>query len=767
MYKAKKCWIVVPIMFCSLVLGASLETNRVLADENTQVEAVSQTVDRQTDTDSKTAQPVTEVEDNTKNGEQDKNIVETEADTVNENSSTAPNESLTQVSTNNASETNLTSESQQSDVAQNKATTDENEQKTPEASENSSSNQVQKVENTSTTFSAPTDYVEKKQDGHWYLYDKQSNVPYTGFQKLKDDRVVYYNKDGQMQYGWQWVENATRYFDTFDGKMAIGQQNINGHWYLFNEKGEMQRGFQQIPDQNKTVYYNKDGWMLYGQQNIGGYWYNFDTFDGAMKTGFVKIPDQNKTVYYNKQGQMQYGWQWVENATHYFDTFNGKMAIGQQNINDHWYLFNEKGEMQRGFQYIAAQNKTVYYNKDGWMLYGVQQIGPDKYYFDIVTGAMKKDDVVFDKADGKLSYYGNDGKQVKGIIVLDGKEYNFADGTLISDGQQLVTIKGKSYLLNNSRVVTGQQKLAGYWYYFDINTGVMAHGFQYLADQNKTVYYNDQGQMVYGWKDISGRRYFFDRVTGAKASSEILWIDGNAYAFDSQGGAHSFAELAQLVNQLGSNIAVAIQSQKSGQIYSYSNYGNMRFRTASTVKVAVLAELLHNTGGNLTAYQRRLAENMIRNSDNASTTELITYHLYEAGNPVNKLYRDLGMTETTPGSASWGSTLTTPADQLKLLYQIYMTDNSVYLNQNSQNYIKELMHTINASQRWGISAGSNDFYLKNGWVTYDVPWYVNSIGFIPNNGHGYTIAIYSYNNSLATGINKVEQVARKVSQMLK
>lgn len=161
MYKAKKCWIVVPIMFCSLVLGASLETNRVLADENTQVEAVSQTVDRQTDTDSKTAQPVTEVEDNTKNGEQDKNIVETEADTVNENSSTAPNESLTQVSTNNASETNLTSESQQSDVAQNKATTDENEQKTPEASENSSSNQVQKVENTSTTFSAPTDYVEK------------------------------------------------------------------------------------------------------------------------------------------------------------------------------------------------------------------------------------------------------------------------------------------------------------------------------------------------------------------------------------------------------------------------------------------------------------------------------------------------------------------------------------------------------------------------------------------------------------------------------
>ena len=68
-------------------------------------------------------------------------------------------------------------------------------------------------------------------------------------------------------------------------------------------------------------------------------------------------------------------------------------------------------------------------------------------------------------------------------------------------------------------------------------------------------------------------------------------------------------------------------------------------------------------------------------------------------------------------------------------------------------------------------AGSGDYYLKNGWMTAgwsdNGPWVVNSIGFIPNNGHGYTIAIYSVNNPLYTGINKVEQVARKVSQMLK
>ena len=56
--------------------------------------------------------------------------------------------------------------------------------------------------------------------------------------------------------------------------------------------------------------------------------------------------------------------------------------------------------------------------------------------------------------------------------------------------------------------------------------------------------------------------------------------------------------------------------------------------------------------------------------------------------------------------------------------------------------------------------------MTAGWSNKG-PWVVNSIGFIPNNGHGYTIAIYSVNNPLYTGINKVEQVARKVSQMLK
>ncbi|KRL87164.1 hypothetical protein FC32_GL001782 [Ligilactobacillus apodemi DSM 16634 = JCM 16172] len=174
--------------------------------------------------------------------------------------------------------------------------------------------------------------------------------------------------------------------------MLYGQQKIDGHWYYFDPvTGAMQTGFVYIADQNKTVYYGSNGQMLYGQQKIDGHWYYFDTFNGAMQTGFVYIADQDKTVYYSNNGQMLYGWQRINNHTYYFDTFNGAMTTGERYINGHWYLFDEQGIMQRGFQTVMENGKakTVYYNQDGWMLYGWQTIDGKKYYFNTFNGALK------------------------------------------------------------------------------------------------------------------------------------------------------------------------------------------------------------------------------------------------------------------------------------------------------------------------------------------------------------------------------------------
>jgi arabinogalactan endo-1,4-beta-galactosidase len=85
----------------------------------------------------------------------------------------------------------------------------------------------------------------------------------------------------------------------------------------------MKTGLQTIPEQHKAVYYNNQGQMQYGQQNINGHWYLFDKVTGAMKTGFQTIPEQHKTVYYNNQGQMVYGTQKINGKTYHFNPVTG------------------------------------------------------------------------------------------------------------------------------------------------------------------------------------------------------------------------------------------------------------------------------------------------------------------------------------------------------------------------------------------------------------------------------------------------------------
>ena len=129
----------------------------------------------------------------------------------------------------------------------------------------------------------------------------------------------------------------------------------------------MQRGFQYLPEDKKIAYYNQDGWMVYGKQNISGKTYSFNTYNGALEnmdgqqkldgnwylfnkgevlTGFQEIKDQNKTVYYDPNtARMQYGWQTIANNKYYFDTFDGSMYTGSHLIDGVDYSFNDDGTL--------------------------------------------------------------------------------------------------------------------------------------------------------------------------------------------------------------------------------------------------------------------------------------------------------------------------------------------------------------------------------------------------------------------------------------
>lgn len=60
----------------------------------------------------------------------------------------------------------------------------------------------------------------------------------------------------------------------------------NGNWYLKDDKGHNLTGFQYLPDQNKTVYYDpQTGAMVHGVHEIDGHYYDFDPITGALLYG--------------------------------------------------------------------------------------------------------------------------------------------------------------------------------------------------------------------------------------------------------------------------------------------------------------------------------------------------------------------------------------------------------------------------------------------------------------------------------------------------
>jgi arabinogalactan endo-1,4-beta-galactosidase len=121
---------------------------------------------------------------------------------------------------------------------------------------------------------------------------------------------------------------------------------------------------------------------------------------------------------------------------------------------------------------------------------------------------------------------------------LNGHWYLFDNTTgAMQTGFQKIANQHKTvYYANNGQMQYGQQHLNGHWYLFDQKTGAMQTGFQKITNQHKTVYYTNNGQMQYGQQLIHGKRYNFNQKTGAlKVSPGQNLIDGHWYLFDSHG----------------------------------------------------------------------------------------------------------------------------------------------------------------------------------------------------------------------------------------
>lgn len=213
--------------------------------------------------------------------------------------------------------------------------------------------------------------------------------------------------------------------------------------------------------------------------------------------------------------------------------------------------------------------------------------------------------------------------------------------------------------------------------------------------------------------------------------------------------------------------SVAVLDARTGERYAYR--GAERYENASVVKVQVLACLLltaQDEDRRLTSTELSRAKLMIKISDNDATTALFRQLGRVSG--ITACNKRLGLASITV-RPSWGLTLTTVNDQVKLLSEL--VDKKGPLDSRSRKIAFDLMSTVQADQRWGVSAaaaGVEDFTIKNGWLqrsTENGRWIINSIGRITGDDIDVSLAVLSHGHATDGGgkevVAKIAKLTRK------
>ena len=249
-----------------------------------------------------------------------------------------------------------------------------------------------------------------------------------------------------------------------------------------------------------------------------------------------------------------------------------------------------------------------------------------------------------------------------------------------------------------------------------------------------------------------------------------------APAPDTGGQTLSSQERADLTDHLDTlaethTFGLALQDLRTGATYSYN--AHEQFPTASVAKLTILTMLVmraEEEDRELTSTELAQAEQMIRFSDNEVTDELYARIGFTEG--FEESAEVLGLTGTDPDPRGvWGTTMTTAADQIRLLRALYMDEES--LSEEGRAYIRELMETVAPEQVWGISAAAEEddvVGLKNGWVprqSNDGLWTATSVGYVVGPDHEYLIAVLSDDNpDYSTGVDLLEELVSTVTDAL-
>ena len=320
-------------------------------------------------------------------------------------------------------------------------------------------------------------------------------------------------KDFQAQYGGEFLDELQKkYPQLFEDVMISTGKKIDPSVKIKQWSAKYMNGTNILGRGSRYVLSN-DATGRYYQVSDNGIFLPKPLTDQGGKTGFYY--DGKGMAYFDNSGfQAKNAFIKYAGNYYYFDK-EGYMLTGRQDIDGKTYFFLPNG----------IQLRDSIYQQDG------------KYYYFGSFGEQYKDGYfVFDvpkegtsETEAKFRYFSPTGEMAVGLTYAGGGLQYFDENGFQAKGTKYVTPDGKLYFFdkNSGNAYTNRwAEIDGIWYEFNDQGYAQAKKGEFYTTDGSTWFYRDAaGKNVTGALTLDGHEYYF-RANGAQVKGEFVTENG-------------------------------------------------------------------------------------------------------------------------------------------------------------------------------------------------------------------------------------------------
>ena len=320
-------------------------------------------------------------------------------------------------------------------------------------------------------------------------------------------------KDFQAQYGGEFLDELQKkYPQLFEDVMISTGKKIDPSVKIKQWSAKYMNGTNILGRGSRYVLSN-DATGRYYQVTDNGIFLPKPLTDQGGKTGFYY--DGKGMAYFDNSGfQAKNAFIKYAGNYYYFDK-EGYMLTGRQDIDGKTYFFLPNG----------IQLRDSIYQQDG------------KYYYFGSFGEQYKDGYfVFDvpkegtsETEAKFRYFSPTGEMAVGLTYAGGGLQYFDENGFQAKGTKYVTPDGKLYFFdkNSGNAYTNRwAEIDGIWYEFNDQGYAQAKKGEFYTTDGSTWFYRDAaGKNVTGALTLDGHEYYF-RANGAQVKGEFVIENG-------------------------------------------------------------------------------------------------------------------------------------------------------------------------------------------------------------------------------------------------